>query len=504
VARKALIALIVAYAGPVYAEDRVAILVASESGAVPTQAMRKDAFALSETLFGMGFSVRRLENPSQTQLMLAINAVPDNATTLLFFSGEARREGDQTVLITGPDPVPLDATLAALAGQPSLVFLDTCRAGAVPLPAPAENPDQFLALPVAPDATCPTDAPSMAQDILARITAPSVAITEQFAAEGPWVRSTLTQPFVFRAASSATQLTAADYEMLERLSEDDRQKMIDLWTSSGIAVDVAGAPRVTATAATSPILSPQIIITAPVSPIIVQSAGVLSPITTVVSPIVTGAEVQGEELAILAAAPAARTGGLRPVPGAGGLPQPSVILGETATLVSLATPTPPPETPAVQLDYTDVAARTALKAADAPEYARLITTGAYDPAPELLPTAVQTELARMNCYTRTIDGQWGNGSRRALQLYFDTLKVAATTQEPTVEVFRQLLTADEVKCPDVVVAPTPARTATAPTTQRTTRRAAAPAAAAPAPAAPAPAPTTRTIRQTGTGTGAFR
>ncbi len=504
-ARKALIALIVAYGLPAFAQDRVAIVVSSDAGAAPTESMRKDAFALSESLFGMGFAVTRMENPEAAALTQALTKLPKDATALLFFSGAARPEGTETMLVTGAAPLSLTATLAALQSggrAQTLVFLDTCRTGAQPLPPPAPAAGVFLALPTAPGAACPADAPSMAQEMLTRITAPGMALSEQFpaseavAASGVWVQTGLTQPFTFRAATSTTVLMASDYQMLDRLSPADREKMLTLWSEAGIVVDVAGTRPAQAAPGSGAVA------VAPASPVIVQNAGIISPVQTVVSPVVAGAEVQGEALAILAAAPATRTTTARPVPGAGGLPQPSIILGQEETLASLAVPDVP-ETPAVQqLDYTDFDARTALKASDATGYADLIQTGAYDPPPDQLAFAVQAELARMNCYTRTIDGDWGNGSRRALQLYFDTLKVAATTQEPTVEVFRQLLTDDAVACPDVV-APAPVAEA-APRTTRTTRTQTAPAQAAPAPApAPAPAETGRRIR-TNNGTGAFR
>lgn len=505
-AKKALIALIIAYGLPALAQDRVAIVVSSDAGAVPTESMRKDAFALSETLFGMGFTVARMENPEAAALTQALSKLPKDATALLFFSGVARPEAAETLLVTGATPLSLTAVTTALqpAGRAgTMIFLDTCRAGAEVLPPPPPEPGVFLAMPTAPGTVCPADAPSMAQEMLTRITTPGVPLTEQFpvseatAGPGLWVQSAISAPFTFRAATSSTVLTAADYQMLDRLSPEDREKMLALWAEAGIVVDVAGARPVQPVAGGGA----GVITAAPVSPVIVQNAGVISPIQTVVSPIVSGAEVQGEALAELVAAPATRRNNSRPVPGAGSLPQPSIILGIDETLASLAVPDAPETPPVQQLDYTDIDARKALKASDAAGYAELIKTGAYDPPPEQLAFAVQTELARMNCYTRGIDGDWGNGSRRALQLYFDTLEVAATTQEPTVEVFRQLLTNDEVACPDVV-APTPAPAAATPraTTQRTQRT----QQAAPAPApAPAPAESGRRIR-TNNGTGAFR
>lgn len=508
VARKALIALFFAYCSPVSAQDRVAIIVSSESFVAPAGSEQADVLALSETLFGMGFAVSRLQDPDEAALKAAIAATPANATALFYFRGSAVAEDNEVVLLSGDNRIPLDPALAALHGAErpqTLVFLDTCSADAVPLPAPDDLDDLFIAMPTTPGAECPTDAPDMVTLMQERLIAPGQPLTEQFPATevvadmapgpGPWVRSTLARPFVFRAATSGTQLTAADYDMLERLSPEDRERMITLWTEAGIAVDIGKRPtggltaRVVETA----------VVTSPVQPVMIQSASVLSPITATISPIVTGAEVEGDALIVLAATPVtAAPARPRAVPGAGGLPQPSVVLGETATLASLATPAP-----AQQFDYTDIAARQAAKTTDPAAYEQLILTGAYDPPPEQLAIAVQTELARMNCYTNAIDGDWGNGSRRALQLYFDTLEIAAPSQDPTVDIFRQLLQKDDVACPEVA-APAPAAAA-----PRTTQRQAAPTQAAPRQAAPAPQPAApaptegRRIRQSN-GTGAFR
>ncbi len=507
VAHKALFALFFAYAVPVAAQDRVAILVTSESVDSATVADNPDILALSETLFGLGFAVSRLQNPDDAALNTAIAALPANATALFYFHGAAVTENDEALLLSGGSRIPLDPALAALRGtrRETLVFLDTCRTDAVPLPAPDDVLDLFVAMSTAPGAACPSDASDLADLMRERIVAPGQTLADQFPASvlaadteplpGLWVRSTLAKPFVFRAATSGTQLTAADYEMLDRLAPEDRARMIALWTEAGIAVDVA---RPSAGGVTARVVETAVV-TSPVQPVVIQSAAVLSPIVATVSPILTGAEVEGEALVVLAATPVtAAPARPRAVPGAGGLPQPSVILGETATLASLAAPAP-----AQQLDYTDIAARTASRAADPAAHEQLILTGAYDPPPEQLAVAVQTELARMNCYTSTIDGAWGNGSRRALQLYFDTLEIAAPSQDPTVEIFRQLLQKDDVACP-AVAAPAPAAAAPRTTQQQTAPTQAAPRQAAPAPQPAAPAPTEgRRIRQSN-GTGAFR
>jgi hypothetical protein len=513
VARWTLFAGFVACLGlPALAETRVALIIAATGDAATAKNVRRDALDVSESLFGMGFTVTRLENPSAAQIGTVAAGLPRNGTVLFYFAGSAAVEAGKTVLLSGAEKVPLDVTIAGLqvgrAAQ-TLVLLDTCHGDGVGLMAPDAAPNLFVAMPNAPGVACMADAPAFAEQFLEKVAAPGVPLDKAMPATpvlavgqppadvepGLWVRSSLTTPFTFRVAQSGTQLSAVDYRMLDRLPDAEREKLLALWQAAGIAVDIDRP----AGGAVTAVVQDQVIVASPVQPV---TASILAPVTNVISPILAGSEVQGAQLAILTAAPA-RTGP-RPVPGAGGLPQPSVILGEAPTLVALDVPAP--TTPPVQvLDYTDITARAAAKTADPAAYDQLVLTGAYDPPPDQLPIATQTELKRMGCYRGGVDGQWGPGSRRALQLYFDTLKVATTTQEPTIEVFHQLLQKDDVACSAPVANATPAATTTRNTARTTTQAAPVtrqrPAAQAVAPAAPAP--TGRRIKPN-TGTGAFR
>jgi Caspase domain len=514
VARMTLIAGLMA--SPILAEGRVALIVASTAAGAPEKTVRGDALDLSESLFGMGFTVTRLENPTAAQIDAALAGMPKTGPALFYFAGPAVVEDGKNILLSGTDRVPLDAAvqmMTATGRAQSLVILDTCHGVGSGLVAPDDAANLFVTLPNAPEVDCVADVPSLAVQLLEKVAAPGVPLADLFPATQPiaeidgqpavlspglWVRSSLTAPFILREATPTTQLSAADYRMLENLPEDERANLLALWQAAGIAIDI-DRPQGGAVS----VITDQTVVS-PVQPL-VQTASIIAPVAAVISPIVSGNEVQGEQLAILAAAPV-RSTTVRPVPGAGGLPRPSVILGEAATLAALETPAPD-QPPAQTLDYTDITARSAAKAADPAEYDRLILAGSYDPPPDQLPVAVQTELKRMGCYRGGIDGQWGPGSRRALQLYFDTLQAATTTQEPTIEVFHQLLQKDDVACPvPVAAAPAPAAATTTRNTTRATTQAAPttrrqPAAAAPAPAAPAT--TGRRIR-TNSGTGAFR
>lgn len=67
---------------------------------------------------------------------------------------------------------------------------------------------------------------------------------------------------------------------------------------------------------------------------------------------------------------------------------------------------------------------------------------------------VQTELKRIGCYSGTLDGDWGSGSRKALQRYFEAKKLPSTGSEPTLE----LKTALAAETGTVCVAQPPATT----------------------------------------------
>ena len=194
-----------------------------------------------------------------------------------------------------------------------------------------------------------------------------------------------------------------------------------------------------------------------------------------------------------------------------GRPQPSIILGaiepgeEVAFGIDFVLPA---TVERFQFDYDDIEAREALRARNPNLFRRLVEGGYIDPPStgDTLVRALQSEFRRMNCYTSTIDGVWGNGSRRAILSYFQLLRNVGPwpNDQPSNELFRAILINGDVECAVAAAAePRPATTqrATAParttTTTNTTR---APAAQ---PAAPAK-PTTRRSLSGSTGVGVFR
>ena len=95
--------------------------------------------------------------------------------------------------------------------------------------------------------------------------------------------------------------------------------------------------------------------------------------------------------------------------------------------------------------------------------------------PENLALAVQTELDRIGCYGMRVDGDWGNGSRRAMSAYYEAKKLAPGELEPTEAVYRALLAEPEKTCEKAAVAvkSTTKTTPKATTKKSTTKKAAA-------------------------------
>ena len=175
-------------------------------------------------------------------------------------------------------------------------------------------------------------------------------------------------------------------------------------------------------------------------------------------------------------------------------PHPAIIVGWIGT-----PPGPGEEARSVTADggapviiWDDLATRRMLREENGDLFETLITAGAFDPPQSSMVVALQTELTRMDCYDRGIDGVWGRNSIGGVDRYFETLGVPVLTREPAVELFRAFVHKDDVTCPAPVVASAPNRPQPAPTTRsQTTRQPQAAPKPAPSPApkpAPKPAP----------------
>ena len=277
------------------AQDRVALVVANAGydGALALPEVRETALEMSETLFGLGFTVTRLENPDTEALRAALAVVQaGSGPAVIYYAGHGFAheggsyllpvglEGDAATLAGGA--VPVAELFAASGTRETMVFLDICH-GAASQQVPGQGAlDRSLAdqaggvfnlmtvTAVQPGVACPEDAtalPGLTQVLAERLAVPGLPSDEilpQIAdlppvvlpdqdvateapapvAPGVWASSTLTEPFVFRTATSDVRLSAEDYAVLDGLSPAAQERLIAMWMEAGIPVDVAGASAV--------------------------------------------------------------------------------------------------------------------------------------------------------------------------------------------------------------------------------------------------------------------
>ncbi len=487
------------------------------------QELRDRALKVSETLLGLGYQVTRLENPDQTRFDDALSAVSDvDGPVVIYYAGRTTAQGEQSLLLgtASGDTISLQAVLTAVDTSRrdlTSVFLDVCSSAAPPVvietvgppaedEAPVMPPAALAPLPTTDGVLIASSVPAgvacspadvtLTETLIERLEVPALDIGLMFDGADVAIQSTVSVPFVFRPATSGMRLTAADYKMFDGLTPEKQTQMLELWANAGIAVDRAGAlPARTAPTATVP--RETVVLTEPVRPV---SGGVtLVPVRSNVTTVTGGVRLAAPTTPVPQPVSANIS---RPVPGAGGLPQPSIIVGllEEVTEASFATAEEPvaPVSGSI-IAFDDIDGRQALRDNDPELFASLLETGAFDPPPAELARALQTELARMNCYTSGIDGQWGPGSRASVGRYYEQIGGAAPSQDADVRIFRQIALRDDVTCPAVQ-----ARPAAQPRTPR-------PATTTPQAATPTPAPSTGTPprvinrdRGVGVGTGVGR
>lgn len=179
--------------------------------------------------------------------------------------------------------------------------------------------------------------------------------------------------------------------------------------------------------------------------ILAPTADEAAPVQTVAA-LSPSQELGGGGVLVFAPTPSSQVAAL---PRAAGLPEPSIIVGVIQTSASTFAPAQEPgEVSSSEIAYDNLPAREALRAQNPTLFASLVEAGAFDPPKDLVASALQQELARMNCYTRGIDGVWGTGSRDAVELYFAEREgVEPVTVDPQPVLFRQIIVADDVQCP---------------------------------------------------------
>ena len=112
--------------------------------------------------------------------------------------------------------------------------------------------------------------------------------------------------------------------------------------------------------------------------------------------------------------------------------------------------------------------------------------------PDDLPLAIQGELQRIGCYAMSVDGDWGNGSRKAMGQYYAAKKVDPGEVEPTAEVYLALAQEPVKTCETPAAVEKKAATKTAVKKATPTKKA--PTQKATTPAKPAAAPEKKGVK----------
>lgn len=397
---------------------------------------------------GQDGQVRMLRDAAPGSAQLALNEIAGESRVVLYYSGPLSADGAAMALPEGA--VSFSDVMARLAGAGTtdlalLVEDCTARSG-TPEGLSDLTPPAGLSVTIrasaGPGGTCP---------------AYGARLTDRLAGADTTQEQTLDTILagVWTGASGAASLT--------------------LFERPPVATATATARPATVVSGQTTIITP---IITPVAP------------TAAVARVTTGTPGRAQigmagQTTLLFDAPAQSQ--VAAIPVAAGLPEPSIIVGviEGAQEASFDTAEDLGEVTSSEIAYDDLAARESLRTGSPELFAELVAAGAFDPPPELMARAIQTELARMNCYNAGVDGVWGNGSRGAVDRYFAQREAGVPTREAVADLFRAIILNEDVTCPAPVAAPAPvARTNT--NTNRNTTPAAPRAAPAPAPAQTTP------------------
>ena len=461
---------------PSQAEDWTALVVGNTSRNAPSAFA--DSFNVAQSLTKAGIGTVDLKREvGVDQMARAFDALSGQPKVLVYFAGAILERPAGVVLMGkggGDIRSALGVVLLKLADngtQSALFLIEDCAggngmAGRVQPPDLPEGFSYQIVATAGPDGTC--DAVNGAR-LTDSITSFAPGAPLQDALSGLWTAGPGTAEVVYTVAPAPGQLAATALEETQVQSNPS-------------------LPQLRAATLEEPEL--------PSSPAAQVDIVSVSPVPATVSPVRPAESVQGVSAADTASGDATvvfappSDAQIAALPRASGLPEPSIIIGIiTETRASFSTiDDEQGEVTTNEITFENVAARRALQESDPGLFQQLVFGGAFDPPPALLERVIQTELARMACYTSTIDGIWGRGSRGSVTRFFNEIQgVTPVTTEPTMELFHQIISQPEVLCPAPVVRAQP-------------RQPARPANNTPAPA-PEPAPQPQRRNRGGNSTG---
>ncbi|MFN4098631.1 MAG: caspase family protein [Pararhodobacter sp.] len=484
----------------------------------------RDAERVAEELDLLGFEVTFLRDADLATFEVAVEGFAARAegaaATLFYFSGHgfqvqdvnylAPRDAELTDMATaGQQMIRLDSVIAQISarGRPTVILLDACRNDPRPpalrgsLAAGFASPqsvgtDIFMAFATRAGEIA-SDGPEgghsqFTQALLDHMATQGQSISDMMAEvtrqvqsrtlglQTPWVQGNSVIGAEFRF--NPLQISSELYDTLASMSDEQLAVVLPFWTGQGARIDMA---EIDSRRGNRPVSLSDLPFTLEVideSPAVsIGEAGrVLDETPPVPTPPVPTASVPTAPVPTRpmptrpVPTPSVSTAPVRERPGA----EPDRA-GETALVASLApaaggdavrSVSPLPELssplqdrfllrvlPPLPVDRLLVAQPRPLR--------RVIAEDVTRPeAPDDLPRAVQTELARVGCYTMRIDGAWGPGSVRSLQNFVSRSGLSVEGNLPTEAVWRLVSEAEEGICPPPPVAAAPA---SQPTVRRT-------------------------------------
>lgn len=387
---------------------------------------------------------RELGADAMAQALQDVEGVP---RLVLYFSGAISVQSTGPVLMGkgGGDArsavAPLLDRLAAAGTRELILLVEDCAGGQgmggrLTLPTPPAGLNLFMAASAGPERSCSADTARMTDALTAP--GPAARLTDRLA--GTWTATvgTLSPPRLNRGGGDVTTVPTSAPTL----------------TDQGAIPLVQGAPQVTLIANDTIRLTPAI---TPVSLTPAAQPGGGGEVGSLGGSATGTPTAVRDDQTVIFVAPSASQ--LAAVPVAEGLPEPSIIIGLIDGIRGTfgTVDDTPPEVGQTEITYENLEARNAMRDRDPELFASLVAGGAFDPPPTEIGRALQGELARMDCYTTTVDGIWGNGSRRAVDRYFAQLNgVTPITREATADLFRQILLEGDVICPSPVRTAAPA------------------------------------------------
>lgn len=451
----------------------------------PLDTAAGDARDIAAVLETLDFEVSLLINSDSLTFNAALSSFAARAagadTVLFYFAGHGFQYDGSNYLVPVdarlPDPATatqeatnLEVLLVQLAaaGRRSVVLLDASHD--IPLPpgiqgaairglsVPGAPPETFVGFAAQPGLLTPAGRggdnpftralrdhiPTTGQTISQMMTEVRNAVMSGTGGtQIPWEQSFLSKPFFFAPFRPGPQ----DFEQIAAMPEAQRAFLLNIWRSQGAEITREDLDARLAASAPKP---------APAAGAPKFSFEFLEEDTTG-----DGAVPPPPAIAIGAPPEAAA---------------PRITRQRTEAL---------PDAPIARLVDLEMAVRIKAMAGTFPRIVGRDITDLVN-APEDLATAMQVELERLGCYTSRIDGDWGRGSRGALQRFINASgETGIDDLEPSAATWNILARIEDAVCNTASTrsASTPARTSSSGST-------AAPApASAPAPAAPAPAAT---------------